>query len=138
MAVQPALSARLADRGPRRIHGGLFLLTGVFITGVYGGYFGAAQGVILISLLAVSIDDDLQRLNGAKNALALTVNGVSALFFIATTDISWPVVGLIAAGSVIGGQVGGRYGRRIPGPVLRWVVVVVGLGVAVGLAVEWH
>ena len=138
MAVQPTLSARLVDRGPRRAHGGLFLLTGVLLTGVYGGYFGAAQGVILISLLAVSIDDDLQRLNGAKNALALTVNAVSALFFIATTNISWPVVGLIAAGSVIGGQVGGRYGRRIPGPVLRWVVVVVGLGVAVGLAVEWH
>lgn len=138
MAVQPTMSARLADRGPRRAHGGMFLLTGVFLTGIYGGYFGAAQGVILIALLAVSIDDDLQRLNGTKNALAFTVNAVSALFFIATTHIAWSVAGLIAAGSVIGGQVGGRYGRKIPGPVLRWVVVVVGLGVAVGLAVEWH
>jgi uncharacterized membrane protein YfcA len=111
---------------------------GVFVTGIYGGYFGAAQGVILIALLAIFIDDDLQRLNGTKNALALTVNVVAGAFFIATTHVSWSVVGLIAAGSIIGGQIGGRYGRRLPAPVLRWVIVTVGLGVAVGLAVEWH
>jgi len=110
----------------------------VFLTGVYGGYFGAAQGVILIALLAIFIDDDLQRLNGVKNALALVVNAVSGLFFIATTHISWEVAGLIAAGAIIGGQVGGRYGRRLPAPLLRWVIVIVGLGVAIGLAVEWH
>lgn len=138
MAAQPRISGRAAGRGPRPVHGGPFLLTGVFLTGVYGGYFGAAQGVILIALLAVSIDDDLQRLNGTKNVLALTVNAVSGLFFVATTHVSWSVAGLIAAGSTVGGQVGGRYGRRIPAPVLRWVVVTVGLGVALGLAVEWH
>ena len=110
----------------------------MFLTGIYGGYFGAAQGVILIALLAIFIDDDLQRLNGAKNVLALLVNGIAGLFFIATTSISWSVAGLIAAGAIIGGQVGGRYGRRLPAPLLRWVIVVVGLGVAVGLAVEWH
>ncbi len=138
MAVQPRLSAGLDQRGRRPAHGGVFLLAGVFLTGVYGGYFGAAQGVILIALLAVFIDDDLQRLNGTKNALALTVNAVSGLFFVSTTDVSWSVAGLIAAGSVLGGQIGGRYGRRIPPPVLRWVIVTVGLGVAIGLAVEWH
>jgi uncharacterized membrane protein YfcA len=138
MALQPIMSARLDRRGPRHTHGGAPLVAGVFLTGIYGGYFGAAQGVILIALLAVFIDDDLQRLNGTKNALALTVNAVSGLFFVITTHISWPVAGLIAAGSVLGGQIGGRYGRRIPAPVLRWVVVAVGLGVALGLAVEWH
>ncbi|HEY5098255.1 MAG TPA: sulfite exporter TauE/SafE family protein [Acidimicrobiales bacterium] len=138
MAAQPRMSAGLERRGSRRAHGGGWLLAGVFLTGVYGGYFGAAQGVILIALLAIFIDDDLQRLNGAKNVLALLVNGIAGLFFIATTSISWSVVGLIAAGSIIGGQVGGRYGRRLPAPLLRWVIVVVGLGVAVGLAVEWH
>jgi len=138
MAAQPRMSAGLERRGPRRAHGGGWLLAGVFLTGVYGGYFGAAQGVILIALLAIFIDDDLQRLNGAKNVLALVVNATAGLFFIATTSISWSVAGLIAAGSIIGGQVGGRYGRRLPAPLLRWVIVVVGLGVAVGLAVEWH
>ncbi len=138
MALQPTVSARLDRRGPRQAHGGVPLVVGVLLTGIYGGYFGAAQGVILIALLAVFIDDDLQRLNGTKNVLALTVNAVSGLFFVMTTHIVWTVAGLIAAGSILGGQLGGRYGRRIPAPVLRWVVVVAGAGVAVGLAVEWH
>jgi uncharacterized membrane protein YfcA len=138
MAVQPQVRARLESRGGTREHGGAGLLVGVFLTGIYGGYFGAAQGVILISLLAIFIEDDLQRLNGTKNVLALTANAVAAVFFVAVTHVSWSVAGLIAAGSVIGGQVGGRYGRRIPDPILRWVVVLGGLGVAAGLAVEWH
>jgi uncharacterized protein len=138
MALQPRISAGLETRVGRRTNGGAALVLGVFLTGIYGGYFGAAQGVILIALLAIFIDDDLQRLNGTKNALALTANAVAALFFITTTHISWPVAGLIAAGSIIGGQLGGRYGRRIPAPMLRGVIVVVGLGVAVGLAIAWH
>jgi uncharacterized protein len=138
MAAQPQLSRRLEQRGARRANATAPLLAGVFLTGIYGGYFGAAQGVILIALLAIFVDDDLQRLNGTKNALALTANLVSGLLFIATTHIAWSVSGLIAAGSVIGGQIGGRYGRRLPRQVLRWTVVAVGLGVAVGLAVEWH
>ncbi len=138
MALQPRISARLQERERDQSHGGVLLAVGVFLTGIYGGYFGAAQGVILIALLAIFIDDDLQRLNGTKNALALTANAVAGLLFIATTHVSWAVAGLIAGGSVIGGQVGGRYGRRLPAPALRWTVVVVGAGVAVGLAVEWH
>ncbi len=138
MALQPRLRARLERRGDRRAVGGWVLLLGVFLTGVYGGYFGAAQGVILIALLAIFIDDDLQRLNGTKNALALIVNAVAAVLFIASTHVAWSVVGLIGAGSIIGGQVGGRLGRRLSASVLRWCIVIVGLGVAVGLAVEWH
>ena len=138
MALQPRLSAALARRGDRPAGGGWVLLLGVFVTGVYGGYFGAAQGVILITLLAIFIDDDLQRLNGTKNALALTVNTVAGVLFIARTHIAWSVAGLIAAGSTVGGQVGGRLGRRLSPAVLRGCVVIVGLGVAVGLAVVWH
>ena len=138
MAVQPWISARLEQQDQRQKHGGVILSVGVFLTGIYGGYFGAAQGVILIALLAIFIDDDLQRLNGTKNALALTANAVAGLLFIATTHVSWAVAGLIALGSVIGGQVGGRYGRRLPAPALRWTVVGVGAVVAVILAVAWH
>jgi len=138
MAVQPRISRWLATRGERHIHGGLPLLLGVFVTGIYGGYFGAAQGVILMALLAIFIDDDLQRLNGTKNALALIVNGIAAVVFILFTTISWPVVVLIAAGSIIGGQLGGHYGRRLPANILRGCIVAVGLTVAVVLAAAWH
>ena len=138
MAVQPRVSAWLAARGERHVHGGAPLLAGVFLTGIYGGYFGAAQGVILISLLAIFIDDGLQRLNGTKNALALLVNGVAAVVFILSTHIDWSVAALIAAGSIIGGQLGGHYGRRLRADVLRACIVVVGLGVSITLFVEWH
>jgi uncharacterized membrane protein YfcA len=138
MALQPRLRARLERRKDRPATGGWILLLGVFLTGIYGGYFGAAQGVILIALLAIFVDDDLQRLNGTKNFLALTVNAVAGVLFVATTHIAWSVAGLIAAGSIIGGQAGGRLGRRLSAAVLRGCIVVVGLGVAVGLAFEWH
>ncbi len=138
MAVQPRVARWLDARGERPRHGGSALLAGVFLTGIYGGYFGAAQGVILIALLAIFIEDDLQRLNGTKNALALTVNAVAAVLFVLTTAVSWSVVALIAVGSGIGGQIGGHLGRRLPAAVLRWCIVTVGAGVALGLAVEWH
>jgi len=101
-----------------------------------GGLLGAI--LLLIALLAIFVDDDLQRLNGTKNFLALTVNAVAGVLFVATTHIAWSVAGLIAAGSIIGGQAGGRLGRRLSAAVLRGCIVVVGLGVAVGLAFEWH
>jgi len=138
MAIQPRVSTWLAARGERHVHGGAPLLVGVFLTGIYGGYFGAAQGVILISLLAIFIDDGLQRLNGTKNVLALIVNGVAALMFILFATVSWSVVVLIAAGSTIGGQLGGHYGRRLPAEVLRVCIVVVGLSVTIILFVAWH
>ena len=138
MAVQPRVTKWLGDRGDRHPHGGAPLLIGVFLTGVYGGYFGAAQGVILMALLAIFIDDDLQRLNGTKNALALIVNSVAGVLFVLVAHVDWAVVALIAAGSVIGGQLGGHYGRRLPTAVLRACVVAVGVTVSIVLFVAWH
>jgi uncharacterized membrane protein YfcA len=133
VAVQPRLSRRLADREQAPLHGGVPLFIGVYLTGVYGGYFGAAQGVILMSLLGIFLDDQLQRLNAAKNVLALLVNGTSALLFISVTHIAWEAAALIAAGSVVGGQVGGVLGRRFPAPLLRVLIIVVGVTAAVVL-----
>ncbi|HAP76909.1 MAG TPA: hypothetical protein DCR14_12585 [Acidimicrobiaceae bacterium] len=99
----------------------------VAAAGVYGGYFGAAQGIILTATLGVFVDDHLQRLNACKNVLALTVNTVAAVVFIASTSIDWKVVGVIAVGSTIGGLLGSRYGRRLPPNALRAVIVAVGL-----------
>jgi uncharacterized membrane protein YfcA len=108
----------------------------VFLTGIYGGYFGAAQGVILVAVLAVFVPDDLHRNNALKNVLAGTVNTVAAVCFILFADVAWEAVALIAVGSVAGGFVGARYGRRIPSRLLRVLVIVVGVGVAVKLLVS--
>ncbi|MCQ4041171.1 sulfite exporter TauE/SafE family protein [Streptantibioticus rubrisoli] len=107
------------------------LVAGVFATGVYGGYFGAAQGVLLIGLLGTLLHEDLQRINAVKNVLALLVNGVAAVVFLFVAHFDWSAVLLIAAGSVIGGQAGARLGRRLSSTVLRVVIVAVGL-VAIG------
>ena len=130
VAVQPLLARRLADRSRHRPHGGGGLFALVFATGVYGGYFGAAQGVILVGLLGSFLSDELQRLNAAKNVLALVVNCVSALFFVALTHIAWAAAALIAVGAVVGGQLGGLVGRRLPPTVLRFVIIVVGIPAA--------
>ena len=105
--------------------------TAAFATGIYGGYFGAAQGIILMSLLRFCLPDDLQRVNALKNVLAGVANAVAAVLFIAVADVAWEAVALIAAGSVVGAQVAAKYGRRVPSEVLRWVVVAVATIVAV-------
>jgi uncharacterized membrane protein YfcA len=102
-----------------------------FATGIYGGYFGAAQGIILMSLLRFCFPDDLQRLNALKNVLAGVANAVAAVLFIVFADIAWVAAALIAIGSIVGAQVGARYGRHIPSEVLRWIVVIVATIVAV-------
>ena len=118
--LQPRLSRFVAERRSRVVeHGGLELWIGIFLTGVYGGYFGAAQGVILLSLLGIFIADTLQRLNAVKNVLALIANGVAAVLFVFFADVTWTVVVLIAVGSVVGAQLGATVGRRLPAPALR-------------------
>jgi uncharacterized membrane protein YfcA len=127
----PTISRRLAARragGGASHHEVTPTLMGlVAAAGVYGGYFGAAQGIILTALLGIFLDDHLQRLNACKNVLALTVNAVAAVLFIFTTAVDWKVVGCIAVGSTIGGQIGARYGRRLDPRALRALIVVVGL-----------
>ncbi len=137
VALQPRLARRrAAGRGRTRPHGGPLLFASVFATGVYGGYFGAAQGVILIALLGIFVQDGLQRLNAAKNVLAALVNGVAALLFIAFADVAWAPAALLAAGAIAGGQLGATLGRRIPAGWLRAVIVVVGVAVAVRLLAD--
>ncbi|HUO48989.1 MAG TPA: sulfite exporter TauE/SafE family protein [Acidimicrobiales bacterium] len=131
----PRLSRAVETRPHRHTHGGAALFVGVLATGIYGGYFGAAQGIILLALLGTFLVDHLQRLNAAKNVLALVVNGVAAVFFAVRAHVAWPAAAAIAVGSVIGGQIGGVLGRRLPAPVLRLVVVLVGLTVSVVLFV---
>ena len=113
--------------------GGPVLWFFVFCAGVYGGYFGAAQGVLLIGMLGIAFTDSLQRINAVKNVLAGLVNGVAAVVFIALTHVDWGVAGLIAAGSILGGQLGARVGRRLPPWGLRLLIVCVGVAALVKL-----
>jgi uncharacterized membrane protein YfcA len=134
VVLQPRLQARVAarhadpDRDASRWHR-VLLMGGTLGAGMYGGYFGAAQGVLLMGLLGALVPESLQRLNGVKNVLALIVNSVAALTFlvVARDHIDGRVVALIAAGSLLGGVLGSRYGRRLPPGVLRATIVVVGL-----------
>ena len=130
VVLAPRLSHRLAaapDLQARPARGGAALHAGVYGAGIYGGYFGAAQGVLLIGLLGLFLHEDLQRINAAKNVLAAVVNGMAALVFVVVADVAWAAAGLIAVGSVIGGQLGASIGRRVPSPVLRALIVVVGV-----------
>jgi uncharacterized protein len=125
--VQPALTRRLAHRRQAaHVHGGPLLLAGVYLAGIYGGYFGAAQGVLLIAILGLGLNEDLQRINAAKNLLAGIVNLTAAVLFILVADVAWHPVLLIAIGSTIGGQIGATVGRRLPPVALRVVIVLVG------------
>jgi uncharacterized membrane protein YfcA len=105
----------------------------VLFTGVYGGYFGAAQGVLLMGIFGVLLAEPIQRQNGLKNVLAGLVNLVAAVVFVITAHIDWAAAGLIALGAICGGLIGAKIGRRLSPPVLRAVIVVVGLAAVVKL-----
>ena len=127
--VQPWLSAWIRKRADEASRGraGPLLSAGVCLSGVYGGYFGAAQGVLVIGLLGSFLDETLQRVNGAKNVLVGMVNGTAAVVFIALAHVSWTAVALIAAGSTVGGLLGARFGRRLPPLMLRLFVAAIGV-----------
>ncbi len=132
------MQARLDDlvarrRPPEHRQGTGWTRVGVYFAGVYGGYFGAAQGILLLGILGLALPDHLQRVNALKNVLATLVNLIAALIFIAVADVAWEAAGLIAGGSIVGAQLGARYGRRLPPTALRALIVVVGIAAIVQL-----
>jgi uncharacterized protein len=143
VVLQPWLSRRLGERRANLdadappAHGSAGLWLGILVTGVYGGYFGAAQGVLLLAILGIGLAESLNRINAVKNVLALIANSVSGLIFVLLpltpwadpeARVNWPAALAIAVGAVVGAQLGGRVGRRLPPTVYR--VVIVGVGVA--------
>jgi uncharacterized membrane protein YfcA len=125
--IQRAVASRAEARGGIPDHGVWWVWPAVVVAGVYGGYFGAAQGVLLMAILGIGVADSMQRHTATKNVLALVVNAVAAVVFIAVAEIDWTVAGLIALGSVVGGQVGAGVGRRLPPNLLRAVIAAVGI-----------
>jgi uncharacterized protein len=135
VAVQPLLQRALGARNPadaeRPVRGGrlIALVTGAYATGSYGGYFAASQGVLQIGIFGLVLRLSLQRLNALKNVLTLAVNVVAAgtYLVVATDRVDWRAAGLLAVGSLLGGHLGARFGRRLPSAVLRAAIVVLGV-----------
>jgi hypothetical protein len=133
VAAQPWLSARLEERRAAGVNSTPWTLPALVAVGVYGGYFGAAQGIMLLAVLGLSLTDTLQRVNALKNVLATLTNAVAALIFLFSSHVDWHIVALIAGGSVVGGQVGARVARHLPPTALRGLIVVVGVAAIVKL-----
>ncbi len=135
--LQPRLARWLVKRAidlERR--GAVLVPLAVYLTGVYGGYFGAAQGILLLAILGVALAQDLQRTNALKNVLVGLVNGVAAVYFAFAAHVDWGPAAIIACTSILGAQLGARYGRRLPPDALRAVIVVVGVFAIVRLVVS--
>ena len=134
IVLQPQLDRLVSEHRPApEAHGTGTPRVFVYLAGVYGGYFGAAQGILLLAILGLALPDDLHRVNALKNVLAGIVNGVAALVFIAVAHVAWAPAALIAAGSVVGAQLAARYGRRLSPRALRAVIVAVGIAAIVQL-----
>jgi uncharacterized membrane protein YfcA len=142
VAFQPALQRRLRageHPGAAEPVGGArlaALFAGAYATGTYGGYFAASQGVLQIGIFGLLLHESLQRLNAIKNVLTLAVNTVAAGAYVvvATDRVDWWAAGLLAVGSLTGGAVSSRYGRRLPSAVLRTAIVALGIVAIVVLA----
>ena len=124
IVLQPRLSAWLEHR---RRAAGRATAPATFVAGIYGGYFGAAQGILLLAVFGLTLEDELQRTNALKNVLAAIVNGVAGVVFVFSGSVAWLPVALIAAGATVGGVIGASVGRRLPPAVLRAFIVVVGV-----------
>jgi uncharacterized membrane protein YfcA len=134
IVFQSRLDHLVAEHRPApEAHGTGFPRLLVYLAGVYGGYFGAAQGILLLAILGLALPDDLHRINALKNVLAGIVNAVAAIVFIAVADVAWGPAALIAAGSMLGGHFAARHGRRLSPRALRGVIVVVGVAAIVQL-----
>jgi len=129
LLLQPRLARRRAARPPTGVTR-LVLPLSVFAIGVYGGYFGTAQGVMFIAILGVFLDESLQRLNGLRNVLAAAANGAAAVVFVAYGPVAWEPALVLAGSSLLGGQLGAGVGRKIPPSVLRAILIIGGLAAA--------
>jgi uncharacterized membrane protein YfcA len=127
--VGPYVSKWLAARNrvASEAAGGVGTFVGVLICGVYGGYFGAGQGLLFIAVLGIALADTIHRLNALRNMLAGLANTIAAVVFVISAHIAWGAVALLAVGSIFGGWVGVHIGRRLPPTVYRAVIAAVGI-----------
>jgi hypothetical protein len=103
----------------------------IFFSAIYGGYFGAGLGVMILAVLGLVLDDSLTRLNALKQSLSFAINIAAALLFLFSGRVFWTAAVVMAVGALAGGVLGGRVASRIQPILLRWIVIGVGLVVAV-------
>ncbi|HLW46022.1 MAG TPA: sulfite exporter TauE/SafE family protein [Acidimicrobiales bacterium] len=127
-ALQPLLARLLRDVSHEHRTRRVLVHGGTFVTSLYGGYFGAGMGVIMLAVFGVALPDTIMRTSGLRAALSLIVNALAALIFMARGTLAWEAVGLLAIGSLLGGWIGSTTARRIPAMLLR--VVIIGIGAA--------
>ena len=135
VAVQPLLTKWLGSRSTDPQPGPLLYFL-IFLIGIYGGYFTAAQGIMLLGVMGLLMPDSMQRLNAVKNGLSAIVNIVAGTVYAVVAPVSWPVVGLLALSSTVGGLLGARVGRRLPPLALRIVIVAIGVVAVVHMVLE--
>jgi uncharacterized protein len=122
----PPAGAR-ADAGPHTVP----LFGAQFLAAVYGAYFGAGVGIMMLAILGIFLADSLQRLNALKGLLSLLINLIAAVSFVLFAEVSWVAVAVMAVASLLGGQLGVVLARRLDDRALRWLVIA--FGVVVGL-----
>jgi uncharacterized membrane protein YfcA len=132
-AVQPYLN-RLMRPGTPHVPAGwplqTLLVVFQFFIGVYGGYFGAGIGILMLASLGLMGVGDIHRMNAIKTLLASCINGVSVIVFVAKQGVDWRYGPVMAVASIAGGYFGARFGRLLPKTLIRWVVILVGLGLS--------
>lgn len=133
LALQPRLARALAARGRAAAHPGWEAQLAIGVGAIYGGYFGAGLGVIMLAVLGLLVADDLQRLNALKGVLSLVINLVGALIFVVTGHVDWLAAAFVAVGAALGATAGVGVARRLPATVIRAAVVVGGIAVAATL-----
>jgi uncharacterized membrane protein YfcA len=134
-ALGPFLTRWLADEESVMRTRPIALGTGMFFAALYGGYFGAAMGVIMLAVLGLTLPDTMARAGGIRTVLSVLANGVAAIVFIIHAHLQWGAAGLLAVGCLIGGYVGARVARKLPAPAFRVVVVAIGLATGIRLLV---
>jgi uncharacterized membrane protein YfcA len=135
VALQDRVRAWVRARSP---HGrGAWAIAAVGVAAIYGGYFGAGLGVIVIAALGITLDDELARITALKQSVSFVANVVAASVFVATGTVAWAAAGATAAGALIGGYVGGAIASRVPARALRWAIVLLGAVIAVVYIARW-
>jgi uncharacterized protein len=122
------------DLSPRRR---TFMLYGIVgVSAIYGGYFGAALGVMLVACIGLIVDEPLKRVNALKNVISTAIGFTTVVYFAFLAPVDWTAVAILAPATIVGGYAGARVARRLPAPVLRAVIVTLGFGVGLFLLVQ--